>query len=522
MIETDPSSCSRTARHVTFFVRLDELISPWTAVILMVHTRKRRKVGDEESAGASAATGMEDLLATDVASSSVCASGPEVRRRHQHQGFTFLDVQASASFVAHTLTLEKKPLPTNGDWSIIFDDEGFGALVDASDTHDVILLEEYLARRLEVDTSGELWVSEELKNGTRRDWSLSQKRLQFIECTAVLKAGPTLSPHVCSAFLLTWPQQGSRFFWQASCLYKHLQFTAYGNEPSWWFSRSNAAWRLRLSKLGFSQSQCMHSTNSKLAKALPDSCFLPSGALSTVALLFLLNDWAEKICGSGGRKDATTECDAAARLIIDSLVRCANNGVTWHLQVRCMSPWTPPWPRPEPRTADFSLVVHAEATLDLSDWRRYAFSDTESEGQRQAHIWWCAAVHDKEHDTTRYPLSSLLQRTGQKPVCSSLHSQLLSHTATKVEVALLTSLKKGLVSKHSVDVKVVDIMAILMQPRRLNLALFKHVLGGVEASRSHSFISLTTDKANIWGPHLQAGAFVLPNNQAFLAVPQVL
>ena len=74
MIETDPSSCSRTARHVTFFVRLDELISPWIAVTLMVHTGKRRKVGDEESAGASAATGMEDFLATDVASSSVCTA----------------------------------------------------------------------------------------------------------------------------------------------------------------------------------------------------------------------------------------------------------------------------------------------------------------------------------------------------------------------------------------------------------------------------------------------------------------
>lgn len=276
-----------------------------------------------------------------------------------------------------------------------------------------------------------------------------------------------------------------------------------------------------MAALGMAPSHCQSSCNARLAGASADNGFLPSAAISTLMLLVALCKWSNKIPTNGGRKDAVLECDAAARVLFEGLLLSCNNGKQWQLAVRSGQEWKPTWPLADASVVDFTILVPSPARLDLSDWERCAFSGEQSIAKTRAAEWWRAAIHTVEHDIKCYPFAVLLQRTGQKPACKNLHAQLVFAAAQRVEVGLLTSLNKGSPCATAVNVKVLDISKVLLNSRRLNTVLFKHVMGGVEASRSHSFIALTTDKANVWGPALQHGGFVLPDNSAFLAVPQV-
>lgn len=50
-------------------------------------------------------------------------------------------------YLVHGATLEAHKLPPDG-WSLVFDGDGFGAVVDSSGAQEPLILEGYLSRKL--------------------------------------------------------------------------------------------------------------------------------------------------------------------------------------------------------------------------------------------------------------------------------------------------------------------------------------------------------------------------------------
>ena len=153
-----------------------------------------------------------------------------------HVGNLFLKEMASTPrrvALCHRVTLEGKALPP-GTWEIVYDEEGWAAIVDTEDDNvDPILAEDFLNRILCRSACGEDMVCE-VSGGKRRLWSLATKKRQHVALAAAFDVGPTRQEHKLRCFRLAWPRQRCHFYFEVVALYRWMRLECYSGEPSKW------------------------------------------------------------------------------------------------------------------------------------------------------------------------------------------------------------------------------------------------------------------------------------------------
>lgn len=244
-------------------------------------------------------------------------------------------------FLVHSLTLEKTPLPTPGDWSLTFDSSGFAALVDVDDEQrDVILVEDFVRRQLWRTLDGELVVLEKapgLDGG--RPWSLSARMQDSVAVSLRFPAGALRHDVSWQAVFLRWPREGMHYWWSLTAAYHLLKLACFKGVASKWVYEGCKAWESYLkSCIGndgshIIQSRLSASGGRSVVGLIPSPC-LDFPATSTLGVLLLLVRWSSCNPRKGGLRDRDSA--AAAKALLEGIVLSVANVKGFDIELRVL------------------------------------------------------------------------------------------------------------------------------------------------------------------------------------------
>ena len=433
-----------------------------------------------------------------------------------HRGVVFLDKSAGSALLVHMKTLERRALPA-GEWQLDFDDEGFAAVTQL-DGEQELFAEDVFQRTLCVSPSDKMLVLEGADGQPKRHWSLSGKLMKHEEVEVKLRAGPTLAEHRFTAFLLTWPRQACRFFWDALIVYKLLLMKSYKGVASKWFYESYKGWHSWLSTWCLSPDQVMQSAQASGQGLDPWLAFLPSCALSSTALVGLLARWAGAAVQQGGLRELA--CRSAAESLLQGLVTGTRLQRAFQVEIRFTPGWHAPWPLSEKASADLTLEVDELGCVDLAQWGKMHASSLSGTPCRDWMDTLAKAKVFKKGLQLRVPLYLLMVASAGCQLLASFFGQLMWQLGQALEKAAFTALKTGSQHQHAIAAAYTNLHALMKRPASLNSYLMKYVMSSISATAGWRSCSMAVDKANVGGMSLQSGAFVLPDNTALVAVPQ--
>ena len=243
--------------------------------------------------------------------------------------------------------------------------------------------------------------------------------------------------------------------------------------------------------------------------------FAPFPCFSTLALLHLFCRWASCTPQHGGLRKADNR--AAANIMLEAFLRESMSGRQVELELDCSDPDSQlsSWPL-KPRSPSLILKVGG-GMVDLCPWKACVEDGTTCPGPV---IQWYKDV-GLAGEGGELQLASLLKRSLSD--CPQLHCQLITQVAAKVEQGIYLSLcPSDKWPSPRIACSFATVLDTMDSPNKLNNHLLRHVYAGVEASRAFLNIGLCNDKASVSGVTLDAGGFVLPNNQCDIAFPQAL
>lgn len=168
-----------------------------------------------------------------------------------HAGFVSLDtLPTGKQIVTHTATvewidLECAPVP----WSIVFDEDGFGALInDGYDPPKVELLEDRFNFQLWADDSGDRYVVS-FCSTSPTIVHLAAMREKWVEVRLAFSWGASRSRHELTAVCFKWHRFGSRIFISLTDLYQELGLQQF-NGRTWRWTQGCKKWDSWLQELG--------------------------------------------------------------------------------------------------------------------------------------------------------------------------------------------------------------------------------------------------------------------------------
>lgn len=168
-----------------------------------------------------------------------------------HVGFVALDTLPSGrqvvthSATIETLEVESAPQP----WSIMFDDDGFGALInDGFDPPKVDLLEDRFKFQLWADAAGEHYIvsGSDVAPTIVRLGTFPEK---WVEVQLAFAWGASRTRHELTAVLFKWHRYGSRLFISLTDLYQELGLQQF-NGRAWRWTQGCKKWDVWLNGLG--------------------------------------------------------------------------------------------------------------------------------------------------------------------------------------------------------------------------------------------------------------------------------
>lgn len=361
--------------------------------------------------------------------------------------------------------------------------------------------------------TGELFVSQKSSSGETM-WSLTEKRQHFCELRVEGRAGPTLAKHSFAGYHLAWPRQGMRIMWSALDLYSHMNCTSFKGTPSKWFY--NMVLGIQ-SYMGFSDDHILKSGNaadSTKSLSIADHAFLPKGSISSTALIALLCRWSF----APNKRQGALSSDSRSAAIC--LLQCFVNGLRgegppWHVQVRLVPAWSPPWPFTNSSGQMVRLNISPDLGVDISSLRTVAQAPGALSFVR---VWWECVLPGVEGD--RISVVALLEHISMHPRCAPFFAQVVWQLAKTLEDRLEQALRTGGTAGSSLTLRVSDIADVIDDPRRLCNELFKHVFAGQCHFQRFNSLSITVDKAQVGGLGLFAGGILAPDGHAALSVVQ--
>lgn len=202
---------------------------------MIVYMSSRCQLGSPALLTEALATALHHLLMKrPPPDSSAEGAKGELARQHlvlvPHTGIVYLDWHAGKQVLTHTGCLRRQVVGGEGPWSIVFDEEGYAALVSDAD-EDVIVVEVFLSRSLYRAAGGELFMEspDEGGAGTRLE-SLTQKMREYTRESAFVAAS-SVGEQV-EVYYLAWPRGGCHWTWKAADFYNFLSMQSYKGEKS--------------------------------------------------------------------------------------------------------------------------------------------------------------------------------------------------------------------------------------------------------------------------------------------------
>ena len=182
------------------------------------------------------------------------------------EGFVMLDLGPSARpwLFVHKLTLKAHKLPL-GQWELIYDEQGLGALLDSSGARVDPLMIEDVMNRTSLNCADGMAEYEILSNGALKYRAFSSYTRQQHECTATFGVGAKGRSTPFGFFRLMWPRQGLHSLLCGTDVHRLLKLKAYQHIQSQWLSRSVDGWRKYLLTPGIDSGNLVGSTQAKKA-----------------------------------------------------------------------------------------------------------------------------------------------------------------------------------------------------------------------------------------------------------------
>lgn len=152
--------------------------------------------------------------------------------------------------VTHTVTLETIDVQeSETPWSIVFDDDGYGALLnDSFDPPGVIVLEERFKFQLWCDSRGLHYIVSGLSLAPTVV-KLSAFCEKWMQVQVSLLWGHSRSRHTLTAVYFRWHRFGSRVFISMTSLYEQLGLQQF-NGRAWRWTQGCRRWDSWLASLG--------------------------------------------------------------------------------------------------------------------------------------------------------------------------------------------------------------------------------------------------------------------------------
>lgn len=161
-----------------------------------------------------------------------------------HRGHVFLDrVGHQQYIVTHTVTNEKH-LFGGCQYTLEFDDEGFGALTPINDDKPVTLVEDLFRFVLYRDDNGDFIITASDKQGPGSILRLSDFSAKFSAHKLELKVGATRAPKVLDLVIFKWPRTaGAQIMFCAKSVYDELGLSQFSGASWRWISGSWRRWQ---------------------------------------------------------------------------------------------------------------------------------------------------------------------------------------------------------------------------------------------------------------------------------------
>lgn len=354
--------------------------------------------------------------------------------------------------LVHFRTMEGVDLPS-GEWMLVFDEDGFGCVTNAAnDSAAPLLLESMLRRVLHVSSSGEEFIVErDRRTGKYSTWSATSKAQQHEEIIVRFRAGATMAQHTISVFFLSWPRcGGGRYFWSALGVYDMLGLASYKGVPSKWVYASWKGWHSWLKNLGLEGSlQQSGQGRAQSSGGASASGFLPSPAMSTAALLALLNRWSGASVQKGGFREVRPR--QAAAVVLIGILRACRLVKPMPLQIRFRQQREQQWPLPEKGLAHIVLEVQPDMSVDLTPWAEWHATNSSELGGR-----WFAALQIPSRlpimDLSAF-LTGMVGSSCLEPLLAQMVHQVGSHCEAAMYAAMKCGQPKGAIQAESLDLK---------------------------------------------------------------------
>lgn len=385
-----------------------------------------------------------------------------------------------------------------------------------------VLLEDRFRRVLMSSPTDGLVVQERgAASGDIRWWSLSAKMKASDALRIVVYVGPTASPHEWGAVAMAWPRQMIRIFWSCIDLYKFACMSSYKRVPSKWVYNQHSSWQATFKSLGFSEDHFLQSSQAREgfeAETDARKC-LNHPSSSTLGLLVMLTRFVGCSAQKGGLRYVVSRQAVAA--LLHGVLASARRAKDLTMTISIQDSWAPAWPCTEPTP---SVALHLELTEQLEvDMGPLRSCQQHPLVGGAARGWVRLLRLDCRPDAVcKFALNDLLLLVVAIEGLQALASQLFWYTAKWVEVCVWQSLRRGAGSNDRIiKASYLDVAAVLKSPNGLGSTLLRHVVSGIEATRGRTHLSVVVDTANVGGIQLNVGVFVLGDNRARMACPQV-
>ena len=221
---------------------------------------------------------------------------------HEDYVHSYKSYTDQRQYLVHKITLERIVLQAGADWSMAFDDGGFGGVFDTTKVvggGDPFLLENLFRQVLCINNStGALQVYDRSASKVViRDVNTRLK--QFIAFDVDVKVGSLNSIHEHACVQMAMCRGGFWCFWSSGKLYSKMGLKSFRGKASKWVYESSAAWREQLAAHGFHGKHVIASRRSSEASGEPvtprgaDPCsnVLPEPVMSSLCLLNCLFVW---------------------------------------------------------------------------------------------------------------------------------------------------------------------------------------------------------------------------------------
>ena len=303
-----------------------------------------------------------------------------------HRHHVVLERRGDDTVLRHIATREEHALP-NSDWSLHFDDEGYGVLVNEV-SEQVQLVEDIFRLKLVQDQYGKLEIMNETGVKSKVDGHLSWYRCGNVQWPG--PAGTMLEVPICK---LAVPKRGYALYWRLGCLYTAMGKKSHKEQSTKWIYSSRGRWMSFCEPLHIEKGIIQSAGQKDDAQDHGDDCFLPFLGCSTPFLLAIGIRLLHPIQNKGGLQAGATKENS--HIWMTSLISaipavCPELDISFKIPICWSLLWEPRNKEESLETADILLDVLGGGFVDVAPWQRLLMPGHAFHHRHPAVLWFDA------------------------------------------------------------------------------------------------------------------------------------